>query len=174
LVHEQRHGVTAHDAEAISSVSGRRQFDPTVNYYAVLDVPIDAGREEIIRTYRALMRLTHPDNFTDPHERAKAEARTKDINAAYAVLSRPELRQEYDQVMRRQLMAELIMQRYSGARPQGSRQFERVVRPPSPQVVRAQREATNGAIFRLLLTFAGAAAVIAAFVLIFAVVSSLI
>lgn len=147
-------------------MSARRQFDAAVNYYAVLDVAVDASREEITQTYRALMRITHPDNFSDPIERAKAETRTKEINAAYAVLSRPELRREYDQAMRRQLMADLLMQRYSGNAPQGSRQFERVMRQPSPQVVRAQREANSNAIVQLLLTFGGAAAVLALGILI--------
>lgn len=151
-------------------MSARRQFDADVNYYAVLDVAIDASREEITQTYRALMRVTHPDNFSDPLQREKAETRAKEINAAYAVLSRPELRREYDQVMRRRLMADLLMQRYSGNAPQGSRQFERVMRQPSPQVVRAQRRAGSNAIVMLLLTFAGAAVVLALGILIVVIV----
>jgi curved DNA-binding protein CbpA len=142
-------------------VSARRQFDAAVNYYAVLDVAIDASPEEIAQTYRALMRITHPDNFSDPIQRERAEAKAKEINAAYAVLSRPELRREYDQVMRRQLMADLLMQRYSGNAPPGSRQFERVMRQPSPQAARAQRRARSNAIVQVLLTFAGAAVVLA-------------
>lgn len=155
-------------------MSARRQFDADINYYAVLDVAIDASREEITQTYRALMRVTHPDNFSDPLQREKAEARAKEINAAYAVLSRPELRREYDQVMRRQLMADLLMQRYSGNAPQGSRQFERVMRQPSPQVVRAQRRAGSSAIVMLLLTFAGAAIVLALGILIVYIVVGLL
>jgi curved DNA-binding protein CbpA len=155
-------------------VSTRRQFDATVNYYAVLDVAIDASPEEITQTYRALMRITHPDNFSDPIQREKAEARTKDINAAYAVLSRPELRREYDQVMRRQLMADLLMQRYSGNAPQGSRQFERLARQPSPQVARAQRQARSSAIVQVLLTFAGAALVLALGILVVFIVIGLV
>ena len=149
-------------------MSAGRQFDPGVNYYAVLDVAIDASRDEITRTYRALMRITHPDNFVDPLERQKAEARAKEINAAYAVLSRPDIRREYDQVMRRQLMADLIMQRYSGNAPYGSSQFERAARQPSPQVMRIQRQASSRAIRQLLLTFVVATAALILVVVILA------
>ncbi len=135
-------------------MSRNQRFDASINYYAILDVPLDATREEITRTYRALMRLTHPDNFTEPMARRKAEERAKLINAAYTVLSRPETRREYDQVMRHQLMADVVMQRYTGNAPGRPSQVERPRRQPSAQSVRAQREAYKSAVWQLVLTMA--------------------
>jgi curved DNA-binding protein CbpA len=138
-------------------VSRNQRFDPSINYYAVLDVSLDASREEITRTYRALMRLTHPDNFSEPVARQKAEERAKLINAAYTVLSRPEIRKEYDQIMRRQLMTDVVMQRYTAGAPGRPTQVERPRRKPSAQSVRAQREAYKSAVWQLVLTTAAVA-----------------
>ena len=97
------------------------------------------------------MRITHPDNFTEPLERKKAEERSKLINAAYTVLSRPEVRKEYDQVMRHQLMADVVMQRYTGSGPQRTAPVARQRRPSSARTVRAQREAYRSAVVQLML-----------------------
>lgn len=133
-------------------MSGNQRFDPSINYYAVLNVPLDATREEITRTYRSLMRLTHPDNFTEPFERKKAEERSKLINAAYTVLSRPDIRKEYDQVMRHQLMADVVMERYTSGAGQRTSPLERERRPPSPRTLRAQRDANRSAMLQIFLT----------------------
>ncbi len=63
------------------------------DYYAILGVSKDASPEEIKRAYRELAKKYHPDkNRGDP----EAEERFKEINEAYAVLSDPEKRAEYD------------------------------------------------------------------------------
>ena len=63
------------------------------DYYAILGVPRDASPEEIKRAYRELAKKYHPDkNRGDP----EAEERFKEINEAYAVLSDPQRRAEYD------------------------------------------------------------------------------
>jgi curved DNA-binding protein CbpA len=129
----------------------RPRFDPGINYYQVLDVPPAATREEITRAYRQLMRLTHPDNFQEPRLRAKAEERTKLINAAYAVLSRPEVRQEYDAQLRTSAMSDALMQRYTGNMPgRGAPPPPR--RTPPPQTVREQRRAFSTAVRQIMLT----------------------
>ena len=66
------------------------------DYYRVLGVSPGATTREIKRAYRKLAKLTHPDVVNDS-ERGAAEEKTKDINAAYAVLSDPERRAQYDQ-----------------------------------------------------------------------------
>jgi molecular chaperone DnaJ len=60
--------------------------------YGVLGVASNASQEEIKRAFRALARQYHPDANPDP----EAEARFKQINAAYEVLSDPVKRQRYD------------------------------------------------------------------------------
>jgi molecular chaperone DnaJ len=67
------------------------------DFYAVLEVSQDAPAEEIKKSYRRLAQKHHPDaNQGDP----AAEERFKQISEAYATLSNPEQRKEYDQVRR--------------------------------------------------------------------------
>jgi len=63
-----------------------------VDLYEVLGVDRAASTEDIKRAFRALARQYHPDANPDPG----AEARFKEINAAYEVLSDPVKRQRYD------------------------------------------------------------------------------
>ncbi len=63
------------------------------DYYEVLGVGRNAGAEELKRAYRKLALQYHPDrNPNDP----QAEARFKEINEAYEVLSDQSKRQRYD------------------------------------------------------------------------------
>ena len=64
------------------------------DYYSILGVKRDASEAEIKRAYRRLARQHHPD--VNPGDNA-AEARFKEINEAYEVLSDKEKRQKYDQ-----------------------------------------------------------------------------
>ncbi len=61
-------------------------------YYEVLGLARDASDDDIRRAYRRLARQHHPDVNKEPD----AEARFKEVNEAYQVLSDPERRQRYD------------------------------------------------------------------------------
>ncbi len=63
------------------------------DYYEVLGVSKTASDEEIKRAFRRLAKQYHPDVNKDPG----AEEKFKEIGEAYAVLSDPEKRRQYDQ-----------------------------------------------------------------------------
>jgi molecular chaperone DnaJ len=63
--------------------------------YEILGVKKTATEAEIKKAYRKLARQYHPD--VNPND-STAEARFKEISAAYDILSNPEKRAQYDQV----------------------------------------------------------------------------
>jgi len=64
------------------------------DYYNILGVKRDASEQEIKRAYRRLARKHHPD--VNPRDKS-ADAKFKEINEAYEVLSDKENRQKYNQ-----------------------------------------------------------------------------
>lgn len=65
------------------------------DFYAVLGVSKDADAAAVKKAYRKLARQFHPDQNQG---NAAAETRFKEIGEAYAVLSDPEQRRQYDAV----------------------------------------------------------------------------
>lgn len=64
------------------------------DYYSVLGLDKKASKEDIKKAYRKLAVKYHPDKNPDDKE---AEARFKEVSEAYAVLSDPEKKKQYDQ-----------------------------------------------------------------------------
>ncbi|PIR61648.1 MAG: hypothetical protein COY81_04095 [Candidatus Pacebacteria bacterium CG_4_10_14_0_8_um_filter_43_12] len=65
------------------------------DYYEILGLTKSAAEAEIKSAYRKMALKWHPDK--NPNNKAEAEAKFKEINEAYQVLSNPEKRRNYDQ-----------------------------------------------------------------------------
>jgi DnaJ-class molecular chaperone len=68
------------------------------DFYAVLDLPQEADEKQIKEAYRRAAFQFHPDRNQDAPGSAE---KMKKVNEAYAVLSNPEKRREYDALRRR-------------------------------------------------------------------------
>ena len=78
-----------------------------LDYYAVLGVSPEATDEEVKKVYRKLALQFHPDrNKGNP----QAEAKIREINAAYEILGNPEARRSYERL------------RFGGVRPSTQRE----------------------------------------------------
>ncbi len=78
---------------------------PVKDYYAALGVDPRASEAEIRQAFRRLARRFHPDLNPDSPE---AEAKFREINEAYQVLTDPQRRREYDQARRRAVPADFV------------------------------------------------------------------
>jgi Ca-activated chloride channel family protein len=65
------------------------------DYYGILEVDRNATEDQIRESYRALVRVNHPDVSEDP----SATVRFKEMQEAYEVLSDPEKRRTYDRLL---------------------------------------------------------------------------
>jgi curved DNA-binding protein CbpA len=60
----------------------RDRFD--INHaYAVLGLTPGTSQEQVKVAYRKLVKIWHPDRFSDPQQKQEAEEKIKDINIAY-------------------------------------------------------------------------------------------
>ena len=68
-----------------------------VTHYETLGIPRTAKPEQIKRSYRGLVKRFHPDLFPSGSEsQAEAGERLRQINGAYAILSNPHKKANYD------------------------------------------------------------------------------
>ena len=64
------------------------------DYYEILDIPRDAGADQVKSAYRKAALRWHPDR--NPHNKHEAEEKFRQATEAYSVLSDPEKRALYD------------------------------------------------------------------------------
>ena len=64
------------------------------DYYKILGVSKEANDDELKRAYRKLAKKYHPD--ANPDNKAEAEAKFKEVDEAYSVLSDEQKRAQYD------------------------------------------------------------------------------
>lgn len=104
-----------------------------VNHYETLQISPNAEPDTIHRVYRLLAQRFHPDN----KETGNAE-RFRLVCEAYAVLSEPERRAQYDvaQQTQRNDRWRLVS---DGARPENDFEFERTIRLTVLEVLYTQR-----------------------------------
>jgi len=100
---------------------------PTLNYYAVLDVSLQASQEEIKKSYRKLALQYHPDRNQGNRQ---AEQKIREVNAAYEILGDASARKTYDRL------------RLGHVGPMVSRKEEEHEESPSPGVVLQRMEET--------------------------------
>lgn len=73
--------------------------DPKRNYYADLEVPPNAGTEDIKKQFRKLARLYHPDR--NPGNELEYVPKFQAIQAAHEILGDPDQRSKYDEARKR-------------------------------------------------------------------------
>jgi len=68
-----------------------------VDFYEILGVGKSASAPEIRQAYMKLARERHPDRFTDPAEKDRAQTFFQDLTTAFNTLFNENSRREYDQ-----------------------------------------------------------------------------
>ena len=84
-----------------------------ITYYEELGVENTASADEIRDAFRALARLLHPDQQTDPQLKEIAERQMRKLNRVYGVLSDVSRRAAYDESLRASRNAPIIV--FSGS-----------------------------------------------------------
>jgi curved DNA-binding protein CbpA len=142
----------------------------------LLGVAFTATSDEIRRAYRAGMMEMHPDRHQGA-DRARAEDQARLLNRAYATLSKPESRRQYDQTIRTQTMQDELMSRYVGGFVEQwqSREAEQAMRAtPTDADRREQARDTRQAMITLLTAFVVLTLIIIGLVVLYAVGQELV
>ena len=98
-----------------------------MNYYELLQVREDASDEVITMAYKALAKKYHPDTYEG--DKAFAEMKMKEINAAYSVLSDATKRAEYDIFLRQQKASQEIPINNDKTEQHNSRKMKKGINP---------------------------------------------
>lgn len=147
------------------------------DHYQLLGVSPGATAREITRAYREAMKRTHPDRV-GPALRAKAEERSKELNAAYRVLANPDTRRDYDATVKQRTLQDQLMSRYAGGfgAPGGGGadiSGASLRRKESPFQRKERRRSDRDALVSILVVFGGATALVVALLVVVALVQAL-
>ena len=85
------------------------------DYYELLGLTRDATVADVRKAYAKIARERHPDRFTDPVERERAQEFFKEATAAFNALSNERARREYDDSLAKPVVlgpAEIARQAY--------------------------------------------------------------
>ncbi len=74
-------------------------------YFKVLGLEPSASDNNIMKAYRTLAKVFHPDKFKDPRQKSIATARFRVISAAKKILRNPEERRRYIETLKREAIA---------------------------------------------------------------------
>ena len=111
---------------------------PTVDYYALIGIPITATHDEILKATKKARIANHPDRFIGknlpPQELAQVTERSKCIGQACDILESPRDRAIYDAKLKKEMLA-----RKNVHTPDRSQAQER--KPASPFQPKANRQA---------------------------------
>ena len=80
-----------------SPIGIRKRIETMNTHYQTLKVARDAPPEVIRMAYKVLCQKYHPDKY--PGNRESADRITKELNAAYVVLSDPDNKKAYDEFL---------------------------------------------------------------------------
>jgi hypothetical protein len=124
--------------------------DPSSDLYAVMMLPPGSSIEDIRRQYRRLARIYHPDR--NPNDIAWCEEQMRALNDAYAVLSSPSRKAQYDRLAdpkvaamnRRAAAAEPPRPGRPAARPSHAHRHTADDDIPTPAPAAPERPAPNG------------------------------
>src|SRR3954463_4611853 len=84
-----------------------------ITYYEELGVENTASADDIRDAFRALVRLLHPDQQSDPQLKEMAELQMRKLNRIYSVLSDSSRRIAYDESLTSSRNAPIIV--FSGS-----------------------------------------------------------
>lgn len=147
-----------------------------LDYYKILGVSYQATPADIKRAYRAAMKRSHPDRSA-PELRAEAEARARELNEAFRVLSKPESKQRYDQQLKATMVQDQIMSRYAGGvGSPGADQdiYARIHEAKLAEQRQKQKLSDRQATSSLLVVFAGFALIVLALLILGSIAALLI
>lgn len=148
----------------------------TIDHYRILGVSYQATPVEIKRAYRAAMKRSHPDKLA-PEQRAGAEARARELNEAFRVLSKPESKQRYDAHLKATMVQDQIMSRYAGGLgAPGADQdiYARIREAKQAEQRKMQKQSDRDAATSLLVVFVGFALIVLALLVLGSVLAAVL